>query len=66
MIGGARFAVIEALLGAAVTLMGIPPNMQAGAGGAIDGPYVELFARQQWSEWICVGDESRKFNREVA
>jgi N6-adenosine-specific RNA methylase IME4 len=31
-----------------------------------DGPYVELFARQQWPKWICVGDESRKFNREVA
>jgi hypothetical protein len=46
--------------------MGIPPNMQAGAADAIDGPYVELFAGQQWSEWICAGDESCKFNREVA
>jgi N6-adenosine-specific RNA methylase IME4 len=25
------------------------------------GPYVELFARQQWPGWSCVGDESGKF-----
>jgi N6-adenosine-specific RNA methylase IME4 len=25
------------------------------------GPYVELFARQQWPGWICVGNESGKF-----
>ena len=23
--------------------------------------YVELFARQQWPGWICIGDELRKF-----
>jgi N6-adenosine-specific RNA methylase IME4 len=26
-----------------------------------DGPYVELFARQQWPGWTCVGDEQNKF-----
>ena len=31
-----------------------------------DGPYVELFARQQWPGWICVGDEAEKFEREEA
>jgi N6-adenosine-specific RNA methylase IME4 len=25
------------------------------------GPYVELFARQQWAGWTCVGDEVGKF-----
>jgi N6-adenosine-specific RNA methylase IME4 len=25
------------------------------------GPYLELFARQQWPGWVCVGDESEKF-----
>jgi N6-adenosine-specific RNA methylase IME4 len=25
------------------------------------GPYVELFARQQWPGWICVGHENEKF-----
>jgi N6-adenosine-specific RNA methylase IME4 len=29
-----------------------------------DGPYVELFARQQWPGWICVGDQSEKFQAE--
>ena len=27
------------------------------------GPYVELFARQQWPGWICAGDELEKFQR---
>jgi N6-adenosine-specific RNA methylase IME4 len=27
-----------------------------------DGPYVELFARQQWPNWTCIGDESGKFS----
>lgn len=31
-----------------------------------DGPYVELFARQQWPGWICVGDEQNKFLVEAA
>jgi N6-adenosine-specific RNA methylase IME4 len=31
-----------------------------------DGPYVELFARQQWPGWTCVGDESEKFAVEAA
>ena len=26
------------------------------------GPYVELFARQQWPGWICVGDQVEKFS----
>ena len=30
------------------------------------GPYLELFARQQWSNWTCVGDESAKFVVEAA
>jgi N6-adenosine-specific RNA methylase IME4 len=30
------------------------------------GPYVELFARQQWPGWVCVGDEVGKFQREAA
>jgi len=30
------------------------------------GPYVELFARQQWPGWICVGDEIGKFQREAS
>jgi N6-adenosine-specific RNA methylase IME4 len=28
-----------------------------------DGPYVELFARQQWPGWISIGDEVGKFQR---
>ena len=31
-----------------------------------DGPYVELFARQQWPGWTCVGDEQNKFLVEAA
>lgn len=31
-----------------------------------DGPYVELFARQQSPNWICVGDEAGKFQVEAA
>jgi N6-adenosine-specific RNA methylase IME4 len=26
-----------------------------------DGPYVELWARQQWPGWTCIGDEANKF-----
>jgi N6-adenosine-specific RNA methylase IME4 len=26
-----------------------------------DGPYLELFARQQWPGWTCLGDESGMF-----
>jgi N6-adenosine-specific RNA methylase IME4 len=25
------------------------------------GPYLELYARQQWPGWTCVGDESERF-----
>ena len=25
------------------------------------GPFLELFARQQWPGWVCVGDESERF-----
>jgi N6-adenosine-specific RNA methylase IME4 len=25
------------------------------------GPYLELYARQQWPGWTCVGDEAEKF-----
>lgn len=31
-----------------------------------DGPYLELFARQQWPGWTCIGDESDRFTAEVA
>ena len=30
-----------------------------------NGPYIELFARQQWPGWTCVGDEVGKFQREA-
>ena len=30
------------------------------------GPYLELFARQQWPGWTCVGDESGKFQTVAA
>jgi N6-adenosine-specific RNA methylase IME4 len=26
-----------------------------------DGPYLELYARQRWPGWVCVGDEVGKF-----
>jgi N6-adenosine-specific RNA methylase IME4 len=29
-----------------------------------NGPYLELFARQQWPGWTCIGDEIDKFRRE--
>jgi N6-adenosine-specific RNA methylase IME4 len=25
------------------------------------GPYLELFARQQWPGWVCVGDQAERF-----
>jgi N6-adenosine-specific RNA methylase IME4 len=31
-----------------------------------DGPYLELFARQQWPNWTCVGDEAEKFTAGIA
>jgi N6-adenosine-specific RNA methylase IME4 len=31
-----------------------------------DGPYLELFARQQWPGWTCIGDEADKFQREAS
>jgi N6-adenosine-specific RNA methylase IME4 len=31
-----------------------------------DGPYLELFARQQWPGWTCVGNEVGKFQPEAA
>jgi N6-adenosine-specific RNA methylase IME4 len=31
-----------------------------------DGAYLELFARQQWPGWVCVGNESTKFAVEAA
>jgi N6-adenosine-specific RNA methylase IME4 len=31
-----------------------------------EGPYVELFARQRWPNWTCVGDEVGKFRSEAA
>jgi N6-adenosine-specific RNA methylase IME4 len=31
------------------------------AGIAAVGPYLELFARQQWPGWTCVGDQADRF-----
>jgi N6-adenosine-specific RNA methylase IME4 len=31
-----------------------------------DGPYLELFARQQWPGWVCAGNEIGKFDRVAA
>jgi N6-adenosine-specific RNA methylase IME4 len=31
-----------------------------------DGPYVELYARQQWRGWTCVGDETGRFDHDRA
>jgi len=31
-----------------------------------DGPYLELWARQQWPGWTCVGDEIGKFDRRAS
>jgi N6-adenosine-specific RNA methylase IME4 len=31
-----------------------------------EGPYLEIFARQQWPGWTCIGDESEKFQLEAA
>jgi N6-adenosine-specific RNA methylase IME4 len=31
-----------------------------------DGPFLEIFARQQWPGWTCVGDELGKFEREAS
>jgi N6-adenosine-specific RNA methylase IME4 len=31
-----------------------------------DGPYLEIFARQQWPGWTCIGDEAGKFQVEKA
>jgi N6-adenosine-specific RNA methylase IME4 len=30
------------------------------------GPYIELWARQQWPNWTCVGDEIGKFDRRAS
>ena len=31
-----------------------------------DGPFLEIFARQQWPGWTCVGDELGNFEREAS
>jgi N6-adenosine-specific RNA methylase IME4 len=31
-----------------------------------DGPYLELFARQQYPGWTCIGDEANKFEQREA
>jgi N6-adenosine-specific RNA methylase IME4 len=41
-----------------------PDEVYARIEALCDGPFVELFARQQWPGWICVGDEAEKFRRE--
>ncbi len=43
-----------------------PDEIYMRAEALSDGPYVELFARQQWPNWICIGDELQKFQHEAA
>jgi N6-adenosine-specific RNA methylase IME4 len=28
-----------------------------------DGPYLEMYARQRWPGWTCIGDEVGKFTK---
>jgi N6-adenosine-specific RNA methylase IME4 len=30
------------------------------------GPYLELYARQQWPSWVCVGNQAEKFSAVAA
>jgi N6-adenosine-specific RNA methylase IME4 len=43
-----------------------PDEIYARCEALSDGPYVELFARQQWPGWICIGDEVGKFQPQAA
>jgi len=43
-----------------------PDEVYARVEALSNGPYLELFARQQWPGWTCVGDEVGKFQREAA
>jgi N6-adenosine-specific RNA methylase IME4 len=43
-----------------------PDEVYARVEALSNGPYLELFARQQWPSWTCVGDEVGKFQREAA
>ncbi len=43
-----------------------PDEIYARVEALSGGPYVELFARQQWPGWICIGDEVGKFQQEAA
>jgi N6-adenosine-specific RNA methylase IME4 len=43
-----------------------PDEVYARVEALCDGPYLELFARQQWPGWVCVGNESTKFSVEAA
>ena len=38
-----------------------PDEIYARIEALCDGPFAELFARQQWPGWLCAGDESKKF-----
>jgi N6-adenosine-specific RNA methylase IME4 len=39
-----------------------PNEVYAGIEALCAGPYLELFARQQWPGWTCLGDESGRFS----
>jgi N6-adenosine-specific RNA methylase IME4 len=38
-----------------------PDEVYARIEALCDGPYLELFARQQWPGWTCLGDEVGRF-----
>jgi N6-adenosine-specific RNA methylase IME4 len=38
-----------------------PDQVYARVEAMASGPYVEIFARQQWPGWICLGDEANRF-----
>ena len=43
-----------------------PDEVYARIEALAEGPYVELYARQQWPGWICIGNEVGKFQTEAA
>ena len=38
-----------------------PHQVYARVEAMASGPYVEIFARQQWPGWICLVDEANRF-----
>jgi len=43
-----------------------PDAIYSGIEALVEGPYVELFARQSWPGWDCWGDETGKFDDDAA